>query len=485
MTKSLTLVGFIKMKRKIDVDVENNPKRKKTSGSYKTPKANLSECKPGDFYLSLNGEIRKARNHKGRLSSRTLCVTKDCSRLAIKEGKCLSCYSGTTPLLSLKNQIRLLPDNLPIDMVKERKKYVQMCEEDTRKKGPRSFEQDGRKIETHGFECPKCNEIFPIFFFILNPTKSFGIELTCALCQSKQNMLKNMKKDKKWGVKSLTQEDFDKWYNLYDNECALTGWKVDKYDPTTFLSKERFDSDKSYTFDNTILIRKELNFGGKEAGKMLTSSIINKVCGNVSDTFKKVDPLPKCVPKRHRKVPEKRKLEKTCCYCNEVKNKEIHFSKNVQTTDKYRAECKACRKQIRFIKNSTPEHFWDYSLKNAKSSAKERQDKCEPGHARGTMTLTRKHLKKLWKKQKGLCAISQHKMLRQTESWCSVSIDRKNNQLGYTKKNVQLVIQALNTKEDAYTKTLDAEHYRNCKRAVHAKHGDIVQDKDLIKWPQQ
>lgn len=472
------------MKRKIDVDVENNPKRKKV-GSYKYPKANLNECKPGDFFLTRKGTIRKACNKKGRLASHTLCATKDCSRKAIKEGKCLSCNSGRTPKLSLKNQIRPLPENLPIDMVKGRQKYVAMCTTDQRTNGPQSFEQDGRNIETHGFECTKCNEIFPIFLFPFNSMRSFGVQLKCLLCESKRNMLKNMQNSPDWGVKSLTQDDFDKWYNRFENKCAITGWKVDKYDPTAFLSKERFDSDKKYTLDNTTLIRKELNFGGKEAGKMLTSSIINKVCGNVSDTFKEVGPLPKPVPKSKRNIPSDKKLDKTCCYCNEVKNKECHFKKEASAKDGYNPSCKACVKQRTFIETSTPEDYWKYCLKNAKIRANGREKKREPGHARGTMTLKPKHLEKLWKKQKGLCAISKHKMLRQTESWCSASIDRIDNQLGYTEENVRLVIGTLNTKGDAYTKSWSADHFKDFKRAVKEMHGDSVEAKDLIKWPHE
>jgi len=195
LTKTLTLVGFIKMKRKADVDLEIESKRKKNiSGTYKNPKSNLKECKPGDFYLSRKGDIRKALNHKGRMTSIKLCATKDCALRALKEGKCLSCNSGRTPNISPKNQIRALPDNIPINMVKGREKYVQMCTTDQRTKGPRSFEQDGRKIETHGFECIKCNEIFPIFFFQLRPRCSFGVELRCPLCVKKRDARGNEKR---------------------------------------------------------------------------------------------------------------------------------------------------------------------------------------------------------------------------------------------------------------------------------------------------
>jgi hypothetical protein len=54
-----------------------------------------------------------------------------------------------------------------------------------------------------------------------------------------------------------------------------------------------------------------------------------------------------------------------------------------------------------------------------------------------THTLTPAFLKELWKKQKGLCAVSGVEMGFVGTGWCAGSIDRINPDLGYTPSNVQ------------------------------------------------
>lgn len=66
-----------------------------------------------------------------------------------------------------------------------------------------------------------------------------------------------------------------------------------------------------------------------------------------------------------------------------------------------------------------------------------------------TNSITRDQLFELWKAQRGKCAVTKLEMKSQTGGNTytpySVSLDRKNSKLGYTKKNVRLICMAVNT----------------------------------------
>ena len=58
--------------------------------------------------------------------------------------------------------------------------------------------------------------------------------------------------------------------------------------------------------------------------------------------------------------------------------------------------------------------------------------------------MTLEDLIKIYEEQKGLCAISKVKLEHKQGSPNNISIDRKDNNLGYTKENVHLVTRWIN-----------------------------------------
>lgn len=65
--------------------------------------------------------------------------------------------------------------------------------------------------------------------------------------------------------------------------------------------------------------------------------------------------------------------------------------------------------------------------------------------------ITLDDLVDLWELQDGRCAISNYPMEASFNSLFSVSVDRINSSMGYTKENIQLVCQAINFAKNHYT----------------------------------
>jgi hypothetical protein len=102
------------------------------------------------------------------------------------------------------------------------------------------------------------------------------------------------------------------------------------------------------------------------------------------------------------------------------------------------------------------------------------------------LEITEQDLIELYKKQRGLCAVTGHK-LTCNKTLSDISIDRINSNLGYTKTNVQLVADLANKiKSDIDMNTLYywMEKILNkcyfAKKALHMLNNEIIIDDDLI-----
>jgi hypothetical protein len=129
---------------------------------------------------------------------------------------------------------------------------------------------------------------------------------------------------------------------------------------------------------------------------------------------------------------------KVCFKCKEESSYEFFF-KHSQTPDGYHSWCKKCCTEgnikSRNKQNSTIEGRARVFLLNAKRAAlKRKQD----------FSLEIKDIVDFWNEQSQICAYSGRQMTLLAGQLNTVSIERINSSIGYTKDNTILVCQAIN-----------------------------------------
>jgi hypothetical protein len=129
---------------------------------------------------------------------------------------------------------------------------------------------------------------------------------------------------------------------------------------------------------------------------------------------------------------------KVCFKCKEESSYEFFF-KHSQTPDGYHSWCKKCCTEgnikSRNKQNSTIEGRARVFLLNAKRAAlKRKQD----------FSLEIKDIVDCWNEQSQICAYSGRQMTLLAGQLNTVSIERINSSIGYTKDNTILVCQAIN-----------------------------------------
>ena len=134
-----------------------------------------------------------------------------------------------------------------------------------------------------------------------------------------------------------------------------------------------------------------------------------------------------------------------CSSCNIEKDiSEFHCDKSNSTG--LHTYCKTCQTQKTKKYTSTLNGFIKKIFKDMHHNAEKRAKKLD-------IEITCDHIKDLYEKQNGLCAISGLKMTHETYAYkdkehiinrLNISIDRINSNLGYTIFNVQLVAAIVN-----------------------------------------
>lgn len=101
------------------------------------------------------------------------------------------------------------------------------------------------------------------------------------------------------------------------------------------------------------------------------------------------------------------------------------------------------------VTQSSPEKFLTKKLQRivkkeqtCRESARDKFQLCD---------LTIEYLMKMWKSQKGRCALTKKKMSHKFHCLFAVSIDRVESDKGYVQGNVQLVCQAVNYAKNKFT----------------------------------
>jgi len=129
---------------------------------------------------------------------------------------------------------------------------------------------------------------------------------------------------------------------------------------------------------------------------------------------------------------------KTCFKCKEAKSTDLFF-KHSQTPDGLHSWCKACctigNIKSRAKANSKIETRARVFLLNAKRAAIKRNNE---------FNLTVDDIVNCWNNQYQICAYSGIEMTLEAGQLNTVSIERINSDIGYTKDNTILVCQAIN-----------------------------------------
>lgn len=129
---------------------------------------------------------------------------------------------------------------------------------------------------------------------------------------------------------------------------------------------------------------------------------------------------------------------KVCFRCKQEKSYEFFFKHHL-TSDGFHSWCKSCctegNNKSRAKQNSTIEGRAKIFLQNARKSAAKRNQE---------FLLSIEDVVNFWKQQNEICAYSGRKMTLDAGKLETVSIERIDSSIGYTKDNTILVCQAIN-----------------------------------------
>ena len=131
-------------------------------------------------------------------------------------------------------------------------------------------------------------------------------------------------------------------------------------------------------------------------------------------------------------------LMKTCFRCK-TSHEDTFFFKSTNTVDGLHSWCKECCRKNGALSlaklNSKIETRAKIFLRNAKNSAKKRNQE---------FSLEINDIVDFWNKQNKICAYSGLEMTLEAGKLQTVSIERIDSKIGYTKDNTILVCQAIN-----------------------------------------
>ena len=152
---------------------------------------------------------------------------------------------------------------------------------------------------------------------------------------------------------------------------------------------------------------------------------------------------------------------KTCSNCKREKSYS-EFHAKAESSDGHSSWCKDCRKhysdktypkkRIKDIErlSKNPDNFLKHWLSDKRKNSRHPVDD----------DITLDYLMDLWKKQKGLCALSQQPMTHMKGKgrvYTNVSVDRIDSSTNYRKGNLQLVCYIFNI----WKGTLSNEEFKN------------------------
>ena len=237
--------------------------------------------------------------------------------------------------------------------------------------------------------------------------------------------------------------------------------KCNQNEAKKVFTRSFFFEDKQEKICATCLLRKHINNFHKNKLREDGYSIYCKQCKKLKakasndkvkiqkiEKFKKDNPGVLINPKKNftlRKsfyFPETN--EKICYKCKEKKSVTNFYISN-KTDDGFDTYCKEChlltqqnfyKKKYTSIENRTKEF-----LKNAKNNATKRKQVC---------SINKRDLLTIWKLQNKKCFYSGLEMFLKPNDDLSVSLDRKDPNLGYIKNNIVFTINSINRIKSNY-----------------------------------
>jgi len=234
------------------------------------------------------------------------------------------------------------------------------------------------------------------------------------------------------------------YFNKQINLCLISKIPLSYIKYTNWrMSIERLDEDKGYLFDNTALICLEFQC----ARRQWTVSKWNKFCqeynqnrkvdieklkNEIEITKKKPSQKGKRMTSKNKVYVNEDKNEMKCNACKKIKNMKEDFSKSGRKSYK----CKSCVSEHNTRDRNLRERLI-LILNTAKSNAKKNKRK--------KFSLILEELFEIYLEQKGLCYVSFRKL--QFNGDYQMSLERKNQKLGYTKDNCCLICLEFNVGE--------------------------------------
>lgn len=297
--------------------------------------------------------------------------------------------------------------------------------------------------------CKKCKISRPLTKFYKHSQCKSGYDLSsCKLCiyQRKcttdgflQNLMSNAKyrEIRRYNKKQQDAPAFclsmDIMHNLFDKQDKrgyyshlplalrpLSDWQA---------SLERKDPSKDYTIDNVALEALEFNTSCQwSIEKILKVPFLIHEPSTI--TFEQLDTVH---IKPQRALAHRRKIQDNCCYCNIC-----HQWKDI--TDFYKStltRCKKCHVKESLKKRESLRGFLMHLLRNCNGGSKTKWD--ISGGTRNTFALSMDDLIEILKLQNLRCKYSGIPMTFKPNSDWMCSIERIDNNKGYTKDNIALI----------------------------------------------
>ena len=307
-----------------------------------------------------------------------------------------------------------------------------------------------------GFICLTCRTYFP------KELKDKNCN-TCKMCRSKYNndnvqltinalvskTYSRNQKEKKIKTSELTNNLVMNLFEKQNKCCYYSNIPLGfiKYDDWK-ITIERLDINKNYTTENVVLTCIEFQSGFRNWNKKKWHDFCtnyHKYQEQLSPTdLLKIEKQYQFAIKTHYSTGggykqktifiDKIKKEKLCHICDKIKHLENDFTKSGLKHHK----CKNCISEIRIKNKETLRGKLIILLCSSKHHNETRKQKRTISKRTDlTHTLTIEELLDMWKLQKGRCYYSNYPL--NINGDYQISIERKDNKIGYTKDNCVLI----------------------------------------------
>jgi hypothetical protein len=134
---------------------------------------------------------------------------------------------------------------------------------------------------------------------------------------------------------------------------------------------------------------------------------------------------------------------KSCAKCGEIKDVSLFF-KHHDTSDGFHSWCKPCCKEGNNKSREKKYSTFDGRISTFLSSCKKNSEK-----RKNEFSLTKEDLIEMWETQGGICCYTGIEMTTLPAKPNSVSVERVDNSIGYTRENTVLVCNEINAMKSA------------------------------------